>query len=153
MVILDLVTLLRTIQLAGYPLRIYASPRSEPDHPWASFDDLAALAEWDEDAQEERWSELRHQLPKMAHEMQDGTRLIAQPMVGGLFMAWLQMGCEPAQGLLDEWEEAWTETFAAQFAHPPRPSTWLWAQAMPSASSMIALAACFRSDSPFSTRR
>ncbi|RYF03520.1 MAG: hypothetical protein EOO40_12130 [Deltaproteobacteria bacterium] len=56
--------------------------------------------------------------------MPDGTRLIAQAMVGGLFMAWVKLGCEPAQGLLDEWEEAWTETFAAQFAHLPRPE-WL----------------------------
>lgn len=117
-------TPLHTAIVCRQPLRIYASPRSEPDHPWASFEDLASLAEWDEDAQEERWSEIRHQLPEMAHETLDGTRLIAQPMVGGLFMAWLRMGCEPAQELLDEWEEAWTEVFAAQFAHLPRPE-WL----------------------------
>ncbi|MGI4795012.1 MAG: multicopper oxidase domain-containing protein [Janthinobacterium lividum] len=105
-------------------LRIYASPRSEPDQPWASLEDLAALAEWNEDARKRRWSEIHHQLPELAHEMPDGTRLIAQSMVGGLFMAWLQLGCEPAQALLDEWEKAWTEAFAAQFAHLPRPE-WL----------------------------
>jgi len=115
---------LRTIQLAGHPLRVYVSPLTMPDHPWTSFADLAALAEWGDDAQEERWSQMRHQLPEMEHETSDGTRLIAQPMVGGLFMAWLQMGCEPAQALLDDWESAWTETFSAQFAHLPRPE-WL----------------------------
>lgn len=67
---------------------------------------------------------MRRQLPEMVHELPDGTRLIAQPMVGGLFMAWLEMGCEPAEALLDEWEDAWTEAFATQFAHLPRPE-WL----------------------------
>jgi len=67
---------------------------------------LAALAGWDEDAQEERWSEMGCQLPEMAREMPDGTRLIPQAMVRGLFMAWLEMGCGPAQTLLDEWENA-----------------------------------------------
>lgn len=124
MVILGAVTLLRTVQIGAFPLRIYASPRLEPDHPWASFDDLAALAGWDEDAQEERWSKVGCQLPEMAREMLGGTRLIAQPMVGGLFMAWIQLGCELAQALLDEWENAWTEAFAAQFAHLSRPE-WL----------------------------
>ena len=90
----------------------------------ASFDDLAALAGWGEDVQEERWSDINCQLPEMAREMLDGTRLIAQPMVGGPFMAWIQLGCEPAQALLDEWENAWTDVFAAQLAHLPRPE-WL----------------------------
>ena len=114
-------TLLRTITLAGHPLRIYASPLPVPDHPWASFDDLAALAEFDRD----EWAtKLRADVPDMLHTAPDGTLLLAEPMVGGMFQAWVWMGYEAAQELLDDWTAAWSELFAASCAHLSR-DEWL----------------------------
>ena len=90
-------TPLRTIHLAGYPLRIYASPLTVPDHPWASFHDLMTLAEMDE-VDQPRWlDKLRQELPDMVHDLPDGTVIVAEPMVGGVFQALDMMGLEDMQ--------------------------------------------------------
>ena len=116
-------TLLRTIHLAGYPLRIYASPLTVPDHPWASFRDLMTLAEMDE-ADQPRWlDKLRQELPDMVHDLPDGTVILAEPMVGGMFMALDMMGWEEMQDMRDDWTEAWMELFALQLAKMPG-DTW-----------------------------
>lgn len=115
---------LRTIHLASFPLRIYASPLKVPDHPWASFDDLAALANMDS-LDCDRWmNTMRRDVPDMVHVAQDGTRLVAEPMVGGLFFAWVQMGADRAQELLDAWTDAWSLVFVDQWGHLPR-AEWL----------------------------
>lgn len=90
----------------------------------ASFDDLASLAEWDEGVRRERWGQIRRQLPEMVHKVPDGTLLVAEPIVGGLFLAWVRLGYGNAQALLDEWQNAWSTVFVAQFAHLSRPE-WL----------------------------
>ena len=116
-------TPLRTIQLAGYPLRIYASPLTVPDHPWASFHDLMTLAEMDE-VDHPRWlDKLRQELPDMVHDLPDGTVIVAEPMVGGMFQALDMMGLEDMQEMRDEWTEAWMELFAIQLAEMPG-DTW-----------------------------
>ncbi|MGI4801110.1 MAG: hypothetical protein ACRYF2_26510 [Janthinobacterium lividum] len=116
-------TPLRTIQLAGYPLRIYASPLTVPDHPWASFHDLMTLAEMDE-VDQPRWlDKLRQELPEMVHDLPDGTVIVAEPMVGGMFQALDMMGLEDMQEMRDEWTEAWMELFAIQLAEMPG-DTW-----------------------------
>jgi len=116
-------TPLRTIQLAGYPLRIYASPLTVPDHPWASFHDLMTLAEMDE-VDQPRWlDKLRQELPDMVHDLPDGTVIVAEPMVGGMFQALDMMGLEDMQEMRDEWTEAWMELFAIQLAEMPG-DTW-----------------------------
>lgn len=99
---------------------MYGSRRPEPDHPWAWFDDLASLAEWDEDVRRERWGQIRRPLPDMVHEAPDGTFLVVEPMVGGLFLAWMRLGYGNAQALLDEWQNAWSTVFVVQFAHLSR---------------------------------
>ena len=71
-------------------------------HPWASFDDLASMAEWDEDTRQDRWNHMHRGVPDMVHETPDGTLLIAAPMVGGVFQAWVWIGCEAAQTLLED---------------------------------------------------
>ncbi|MGI4800796.1 MAG: hypothetical protein ACRYF2_17470 [Janthinobacterium lividum] len=115
--------LLRTIHLAGYPLRIYASPLTVPDHPWASFHDLMTLAEMD-DADQPRWlDKLREELPDMVHDLPDGTVIVAEPMVGGMFLALGAMGLDDMQDALDDWTEAWMEVFAIQLAGLPG-DTW-----------------------------
>ena len=116
-------TLIRTIQLAGHPLRIYASPLAIPDHPWASFHDLMTLAEMD-DVDQPRWlDKLRQELPDMVHDLPDGTVILAEPMVGGMFLALHMMGLEDMQEMRDEWTEAWMELFAIQLAEMPG-DTW-----------------------------
>jgi len=111
------------MQLAGYPLRIYASPLTVPDHPWASFHDLMALAEMDE-LDQPRWlDKLRQELPDMVHDLPDGTVILAEPMVGGMFMALDMMGLEDMQDMRDEWTEAWMEVFAIQLTKLPG-DTW-----------------------------
>jgi len=116
-------TLLRIIQLDGYPLRIYASPLTVPDHPWASFHDLMTLAEMDE-ADQPRWlDKLRQELPDMVHDLPDGTVILAEPMVGGMFLALDAKGLDDMQDLLEGWTEAWMELFALQLAKMPG-DTW-----------------------------
>ena len=116
-------TLLRTIHLDGYPLRIYASPLTVPDHPWASFHDLMTLAEMNE-ADQPRWlNKLRFELPGMVHDLPDGTVIVAEPMVGGMFLALDMMGLENMQEMRDEWTEAWMDLFAIQLAEMPG-DTW-----------------------------
>lgn len=113
----------RTIQLAGYPLRIYASPLTVPDHPWASFHDLMTLAEMDE-ADQLRWlDKLSQELPDMVHNLPDGTVIVAEPMVGGMFLALDMMGLDDMQDALDGWTEAWMKLFAIQLAELPG-DTW-----------------------------
>ena len=114
---------LRTIYLAGYPLRIYVSPLTVPDHPWASFHDLMTLAEMDE-ADQPRWlDKLRKELPDMVHDLPDGTVIVAEPMVGGMFLALDMMGLEDMQDMRDDWTEAWMGLFAIQLAEMPG-DTW-----------------------------
>ena len=114
---------LRTIYLAGYPLRIYVSPLTVSDHPWASFHDLMTLAEMDE-ADQPRWlGKLREELPDMVHDLPDGTVIVAEPMVGGMFLALDMMGLEDMQDMRDDWTEAWMELFAIQLAEMPG-DTW-----------------------------
>ena len=114
---------LRTIQLAGYLLRIYASPLTVPDHPWASFHDLMALAEMDE-ADQPRWlDKLRQELPDMVHDLPDGTVILAEPMVGGMFLALDMMGLEDMLQMRDDWTEAWMELFVIQLTEMPG-DTW-----------------------------
>ena len=116
-------TPLRTVHLVGYPLRIYASPLTVPDHPWASFHDLMTLAEMDE-ADQPRWlDKLREELPDMVHDLPDGTVILAEPMVGGMFTALDMMGLEDMQEAHDDWTEAWMEVFAIQLAGLPG-GTW-----------------------------
>ena len=120
-------TPLRTIQLAGYPLRIYASPLTVPDHPWASFHDLMTLAGMDE-VDQPRWlGKLRQELPDMVHDLADGTVIMAEPMVGGMFLALDMMGLEDMQEMRNEWTEAWMELFAIQLAEMPGD---MWKQAV-----------------------
>jgi len=120
-------TPLHTIQLAGYPLRIYASPLTVPDHPWASFHDLMTLAGMDE-VDQPRWlGKLRQELPDMVHDLADGTVIMAEPMVGGMFLALDMMGLEDMQEMRDEWTEAWMELFAIQLAEMPGD---MWKQAV-----------------------
>lgn len=115
---------LRTIQLGSYFLRIYASPLSIPDHPWASFEDLGTLAEM-AGIDQGRWlAGLRQGFPDMLHDLPGGTIIIAEPLVGGLFHGWVMMGHEGAQALLDAWTTAWIAIFTEQFMHLPRPE-WL----------------------------
>ncbi len=111
---------LHTITLAGRPLRIHASPRSGPDHPFAAFDDLVPIADADEAARAHWLEMLRANVSDELHELPDGTLLLSEPMVGGLFLAWVEMGCEPAQALLDQWHDAWTEVFAMLHSHLSR---------------------------------
>lgn len=115
--------LLRTIYLDGYPLRIYASPLTVPDHPWASFRDLMTLAEMDEIDQPRWLNKLRQELPEMVHDLPDGTLILAEPMVGGMFLALDMMGLDDMQEALDAWTEAWMEVFAIQLARLPG-DTW-----------------------------
>jgi len=112
-------TPLRIIQLAGYPLRIYASPLLVPDHPWASFHDLMTLAGMDEFDQPRWLDKLRQELPDMVHDLPDGTVIMAEPMVGGMFLALDMMGLEDMQEMRDEWTEAWMELFAIQLSEMP----------------------------------
>ena len=116
-------TLLCTIHLAGYPLRIYSSPLTVPDHPWASFHDLMTLAEMDE-VDQPRWlNELRQELPDMVHSLSDGTVILAEPIVGGMFQALNMMGLEDMQDMLKSWTEVWMSLFAIQLADMPG-DTW-----------------------------
>ena len=120
-------TLLCTIHRAGYPLRIYASPLTVPDHPWASFHDLMTLAEMDE-ADQPRWlDKLRQELPDMVHSLPDGTVILAEPMVGGMFLAFDMMGMDDMLHMRDEWTEAWMELFAIQLSEIPGDA---WQQAV-----------------------
>ena len=112
-------TPLRTIDLAGFPLRIYASPLDGPDHPWASLDDLAALA--DVEPLTENWlNHMRITVPDMLHEVIGHPKLVAEPLVTGLFHSWIIIGAAHAQCLLDQWTAAWVELFAVQYAYLSR---------------------------------
>lgn len=107
---------LRTIQLAGHPLRIHASPLTVSDRSWASFHDLMTLVEMDE-ADQPRWlDKLRQELPDMVHDLPDETVIVAEPMVGGMFQALDMMGLEDMQEMRNEWTEAWMELLAIQLA-------------------------------------
>ena len=120
-------TPLRIIELAEYPLRIYASPLPVPDHPWASFHDLMTLAGMDE-LDQHRWlDKLRQELPDMVHDLPDGTVIVAEPMVGGMFMALDMMGLEDMLDMRDVWTDAWMELFAIQLAEMP---DGMWEQAV-----------------------
>lgn len=112
-----------TIQLAGYPLRIYTSPLTVPNHPWASFHDLMTLAEMDE-ADQPRWlNKLRQELPDMVHGLPDGTVIVAEPMVGGMFLALDAIGWDDMQDVLDGYTDAWMDLFAIELAKMPG-DTW-----------------------------
>ena len=120
-------TPLRIIELAEYPLRIYASPLPVPDHPWASFHDLMTLAGMDE-LDQHRWlDKLRQELPDMVHDLPDGTVIVAEPMVGGMFMTLDMMGLEDMLDMRDVWTDAWMELFAIQLAEMP---DGMWEQAV-----------------------
>jgi len=120
-------TPLRIIELAEYPLRIYASPLPVPDHPWASFHDLMTLAGMDVLDQHQWLDKLRQELPDMVHNLPDGTVIVAEPMVGGMFMALDMMGLDDMQDMRDEWTDAWMELFAIQLAEMPDD---MWEQAV-----------------------
>jgi len=120
-------TPLRIIELAEYPLRIYASPLPVPDHPWASFHDLMTLAGMDALDQHQWLDKLRQELPDMVHNLPDGTVIVAEPMVGGMFMALDMMGLDDMQDMRDEWTDAWMELFAIQLAEMPDD---MWEQAV-----------------------
>ena len=116
-------TPLRIIELVEYPLRIYASPLPVPDHPWASFHDLMTLAGMDE-LDQHRWlDKLRQELPDMVHDLPDGTVILAEPMVGGMFLALDMMGLEDMLQMRDDWTEAWMELFVIQLTEMPG-DTW-----------------------------
>ena len=83
---------IRTVSIGGRPLRLYRSPLDGPDHPWASWADLMDLAEMDDDMRTHWWKEMSGEVPDMLYELPDGARLIAEPMVGGMFQAWVWMG-------------------------------------------------------------
>ena len=65
------------------------------------------LAEMDE-VEQPRWlDKLRQELPDMVHDLPDGTVILAEPMVGGMFLALDMMGLENMQEMRDDWTEAW----------------------------------------------
>ncbi len=55
--------------------------------------------------------------------MPDGTVLLAEPMVGGMFLALDMIGLDGMRDAHDEWTEAWMELFAIQLAEMPD-ETW-----------------------------
>lgn len=85
---------------------------------------LAGMDELDQ----HRWlDKLRQELPDMVHNLPDGTVIVAEPMVGGMFMALDMMGLEDMQDMRDEWTNAWMELFAIQLAEMPDD---MWEQAV-----------------------
>lgn len=115
-----LLTPLRTIQLAGFPFRIYGSPLDGPDHAWASFEDLMTMAQMDDVRRADWLDQIRCTIPDMIQEVTAGNFIVAEPVVSGLFQVWIDAGAPSVQAVLDTWTRNWMELFAIQLADLPQ---------------------------------